>query len=250
MTTAWGRPSWAAPANAGEVFIPAEPTCSITVCSNVPFARSAIGRPGLTELRNGPFRLLTAAAGPVTVGLNSGPPQYVCRECEIPRTPVADRAAKMTVAASPDTSRHSGLPASQGQGSWPSEVGVRRIAELPKTIGDWSLTQITAGLWLSTATADVPADALALEAEPGRPSLALQLPGADAGFVRAANAVWPDPERGCYQKRMAVVRPGTQPSWDGPSAAWFRCPRLMTVAGLRSSCPLWCISARSCSASR
>jgi len=83
----------------------------------------------------------------------------------------------MTVEAPPGLSRHSGLPVSNGVGPWSPETGVHRIAELPATIDDWSLTQITAGWWLSASTGDVPADVLALAAEPGRPSVVVDADG-------------------------------------------------------------------------
>jgi hypothetical protein len=57
-------------------------------------------------------------------------------------------------------------------------------------VGEWSLTQVAAGLWLSPAQ-DVPPDVAALPAEPGRASVIIDADGPDAGTDELLRTLFP-----------------------------------------------------------
>jgi hypothetical protein len=86
----------------------------------------------------------------------------------------------MTMEVPPSLSQASGWPVSQCPGPWSSGTGGgHRLTGLPEIIDGWSLTPFAAGLWLSAGAAAIPADVLALAAEPGRASVVIDADGPD-----------------------------------------------------------------------
>ena len=74
----------------------------------------------------------------------------------------------MTIEAPPSPARHDDFTAGAGQPS-----------DLPSRIAGWSVTPVSAGLWLSAAGREAPAEVRALAAEPGRVSLVVDAAGPD-----------------------------------------------------------------------
>jgi hypothetical protein len=102
----------------------------------------------------------------------------------------------MTEETLPVSPRPSGWPGAAASGSpetapAPAPApGHRSVADLPHRVGEWSLTQVAAGMWLSPARA-APSDVAALRAEPGRASVIIDADGPDARTDDLLRALFP-----------------------------------------------------------
>jgi hypothetical protein len=77
----------------------------------------------------------------------------------------------MTIDAPPSPAHH------DESGAGPAEAG--QLGRMPSRMAGWSVTPVGAGLWLSAAGREAPAEVQALAAEPGRVSLVVDAAGPD-----------------------------------------------------------------------
>jgi hypothetical protein len=93
---------------------------------------------------------------------------------------------------------------SPGVGSWPPETGIAGLEGLPDSIGDWSLTPVAAGVWVSTAR-DVPSPVRELVAEPGRPGVVIDASGPDPRTDELLSQLFPAlAAAGCTTLRLVL----------------------------------------------
>lgn len=82
----------------------------------------------------------------------------------------------MTIDAPPSPARHDEITAQAAGAGQPS---ADQLGALPSRIAGWSVTPVSAGLWLSAAGREAPAAVRALVAEPDRASLVVDAAGPD-----------------------------------------------------------------------